>query len=115
MTHPLRAVVFLRFPILIIDLISSQIPHSFYYRCTNATTGESFFEIYGIIYGRRAPVPESEKQHRRKEMHMPIRDEHAKNPGTWCGLNRPDLEEKQVDTVIFGIPFDEAVSYRSGG
>lgn len=45
---------------------------------------------------------------------MPIRDEHAKNPGTWCGLNRPDLEEKQVDTVIFGIPFDEAVSYRGG-
>jgi len=45
---------------------------------------------------------------------MLVRDEHAKHPGTWCGLNRPDLTEKDSDTVIFGIPFDEAVSYRGG-
>lgn len=45
---------------------------------------------------------------------MPTRDEHALNPGTWCGLNKPDQSEQEVDTVIFGIPFDEAVSYREG-
>lgn len=42
------------------------------------------------------------------------RDKHASHPGTWCGLNRPDLDKLSADAVIFGIPFDEAVSYRGG-
>ncbi len=45
---------------------------------------------------------------------MLLKDEFAKDSGAWCSLNRPDLSEKEVDVVIFGIPFDEGVSYRSG-
>ncbi len=45
---------------------------------------------------------------------MPTKDLHALNPGAWCGLNKPEMNEKDADTVIFGIPFDEAVSYRGG-
>ena len=45
---------------------------------------------------------------------MLIKDEFAKDSGAWCSLNRPDLSENEVDVVIFGIPFDEGVSYRSG-
>lgn len=45
---------------------------------------------------------------------MITRDTFAKDPNVWCGLNKPDLSEKDVDAVIFGVPFDEAVSYRSG-
>ena len=37
------------------------------------------------------------------------------NPQSWCGLNRPDKKETEVDAVIFGIPFDGGVSYRGGG
>lgn len=33
---------------------------------------------------------------------------------SWCGLNNPDMSETDADAVIFGIPFDEGVSYRSG-
>jgi arginase family enzyme len=29
-------------------------------------------------------------------------------------LNRPDLCEKEADVVVFGIPYDEAASYRKG-
>ena len=45
---------------------------------------------------------------------MLTRDANALDPGVWCGLNQPTMSEKEVDTVIFGIPFDEAVSYRGG-
>jgi agmatinase len=45
---------------------------------------------------------------------MLIKDEYAKDSGAWCGLNRPELQENESDIVIFGIPFDEGVSYRSG-
>ncbi len=45
---------------------------------------------------------------------MRVRDGYAKDKGAWCALNRPDIEEKEADIVIFGIPFDEGVSYRSG-
>ncbi|NCB41848.1 MAG: agmatinase [Clostridia bacterium] len=45
---------------------------------------------------------------------MITKDKFAKDSGSWCGLNRPELSEKEVDAVIFGIPFDEAVSYRGG-
>lgn len=42
------------------------------------------------------------------------KDEFAKSKGIWHGLNRPDLSEKNADIVVFGIPYDEAVSYRKG-
>ena len=45
---------------------------------------------------------------------MLIKDEFAKDSGAWCNLNKPESSEKEVDVVIFGIPFDEGVSYRSG-
>lgn len=45
---------------------------------------------------------------------MKNRDKYAKDSGAWCNLNKPELSEKEVDVVIFGIPFDESVSYRSG-
>lgn len=45
---------------------------------------------------------------------MKNRDKFAKDSGAWCNLNKPDLSEKDVDVVVFGIPFDEGVSYRSG-
>lgn len=45
---------------------------------------------------------------------MLIKDEFAKDSGAWCSLNRSDLSENEVDAVVFGIPFDEGVSYRSG-
>jgi len=43
-----------------------------------------------------------------------IKDEYAKSNGIWCGLNRPNLSEKEADVVVFGIPYDEAASYRKG-
>ena len=45
---------------------------------------------------------------------MKNRDKYAKDSGAWCNLNKPELSEKEVDVVVFGIPFDESVSYRSG-
>lgn len=45
---------------------------------------------------------------------MLTKDKFALNKETWCGLNRPDLSEKESDIVIFGIPFDKGVSYRGG-
>lgn len=45
---------------------------------------------------------------------MITKDKFAKDPSAWAGLNKPDLSEDKVDAVIFGIPFDEAVSYRGG-
>lgn len=32
----------------------------------------------------------------------------------WAGLNNPDIENKDADLIIFGIPFDGSVSFRSG-
>ena len=45
---------------------------------------------------------------------MLVKDQYSKDSGAWCSLNQPDLTEKDVDIVIFGIPFDEGVSYRAG-
>ena len=45
---------------------------------------------------------------------MNFKNDHAKAPETWFGLNRPDKEVKDVDAVIFGIPYDGGVSYRGG-
>ncbi|MGN0711052.1 MAG: agmatinase [Anaerovoracaceae bacterium] len=45
---------------------------------------------------------------------MLVKNEHAKNPEIWCGLNRPGMAEKDADAVVFGIPFDGGVSYRGG-
>ncbi|HYE68488.1 MAG TPA: agmatinase [Anaerovoracaceae bacterium] len=45
---------------------------------------------------------------------MLVKDQYSKDSGAWCSLNQPGLTEKDVDVVIFGIPFDEGVSYRSG-
>jgi len=45
---------------------------------------------------------------------MQSKNEFVKNPKTWCGLNRPEMPEAKADVVIFGIPFDGAVSYRGG-
>lgn len=32
----------------------------------------------------------------------------------WAGLNKPDMDTRDVDVVIFGIPYDGGVSFRSG-
>lgn len=45
---------------------------------------------------------------------MRVKDEFAQNSGAWCNLNRPELTENEADVVIFGIPFDQGVSYRGG-
>ncbi len=45
---------------------------------------------------------------------MLVKNKDAQNPGAWCGLNQPDLLPEEADAVIFGIPFDKGVSYRSG-
>ena len=37
-----------------------------------------------------------------------------KDPKIWAGLNRPDLDSRDADIVVFGIPFDGSVSFRSG-
>ncbi|MGI6257716.1 MAG: agmatinase [Anaerovoracaceae bacterium] len=42
------------------------------------------------------------------------KDRFAMDKGAWCGLNRPEIEEKDADVVVFGVPFDGGVSYRSG-
>ncbi len=42
------------------------------------------------------------------------RDEHVTSEGTWFGLNCPEKKVEEVDVVVFGIPYDGGVSYRSG-
>lgn len=37
-----------------------------------------------------------------------------KDSKIWAGLNRPELKPDDADLVIFGIPFDGSVSFRSG-
>lgn len=32
----------------------------------------------------------------------------------WAGLNKPNITIEEADAVIFGIPYDEGVSFRSG-
>lgn len=32
----------------------------------------------------------------------------------WAGLHRPEIKEDETDAIIFGIPFDGRVSFRSG-
>jgi len=32
----------------------------------------------------------------------------------WFGLNRPDLDIKDADVAVYGVPFEDAVSYRRG-
>lgn len=45
---------------------------------------------------------------------MQIKKDYALKPETWCGLNKPEMAEKDADSVIFGIPYDGGVSYRGG-
>lgn len=42
------------------------------------------------------------------------KNEDVMDTASWCGLNKPEIEEKDADAVIFGIPFDGGVSYRGG-
>lgn len=49
-----------------------------------------------------------------EEKHMLKKSKDALDPQSWCGLNRPDRKETEVDAVLFGIPFDGGVSYRGG-
>ncbi len=37
-----------------------------------------------------------------------------KDKKLWAGLNNPDLKNEEADIVIFGIPYDGSVSFRSG-
>ena len=43
------------------------------------------------------------------------KDRYAKSKETWCGINNPHLSEKQVDVVVFGIPFAAWASSRARG
>ena len=40
--------------------------------------------------------------------------ERIKSPELWAGLNNPGMTMDDADVVIFGIPYDVAVSFRSG-
>ena len=37
-----------------------------------------------------------------------------KDRNIWARLNNPDLTIEEADAVIFGIPYDKGVSFRSG-
>ncbi|PAB59088.1 agmatinase [Anaeromicrobium sediminis] len=41
-------------------------------------------------------------------------NEMIKDHRIWAGLNKPDLSPDESDVLIFGIPFDGSVSFRSG-
>ncbi len=45
---------------------------------------------------------------------MREKDEFSKSKDAWFSLNKPEMKESEVDAVVFGIPFDEGVSYRGG-
>ncbi|WP_312353002.1 arginase family protein, partial [Aminipila sp.] len=45
---------------------------------------------------------------------MQKKNNDVKDKKTWCGLNQPEMKEKDADVVVFGIPFDGGVSYRGG-
>ncbi len=36
------------------------------------------------------------------------------DPKLWAGLNKPEIETKDADVVIFGMAYDGSVSFRSG-
>lgn len=42
------------------------------------------------------------------------KNENALSTATWFGLNKPEADVTEADTVIFGIPYDGGVSYRGG-
>lgn len=37
-----------------------------------------------------------------------------KDPNIWAGLNKPNITIEEADAIIFGIPYDKGVSFRSG-
>jgi len=41
-------------------------------------------------------------------------NEIIKDPGIWAGQNKPGLPLEKADVVVFSIPFDGGVSFRSG-
>lgn len=41
-------------------------------------------------------------------------EEMIKEEGLWAGLNRPQISMENADVVVFGIPFDGGVSFRTG-
>lgn len=43
-----------------------------------------------------------------------MKKKHHKKEKLWAGLNRPELGINEADIVIFGIPYDGSVSFRSG-
>ena len=43
-----------------------------------------------------------------------IKEEIIKDSNLWAGLNKPWLSPEESDIVIFGVPFDGGVSFRSG-
>ena len=34
----------------------------------------------------------------------------VKNPQSWCGLNNPEIDDRDADVIIFGIPFNIILS-----
>lgn len=40
--------------------------------------------------------------------------EMIKEEGIWAGLNRPGIKMEEADVVVYGIPYDGGVSFRSG-
>ena len=36
------------------------------------------------------------------------------DPKLWAGLNKPNISMENTDVIVFGIPFDGSVSFRSG-
>ena len=45
---------------------------------------------------------------------MKSTNEMIKETEIWAGLNSPDIDKKDADIAVFGIPFDGGVSFRSG-
>lgn len=45
---------------------------------------------------------------------MKTTEEMIQEQSLWAGLNRPEVSIEQADVVVFGIPFDGGVSFRSG-
>lgn len=41
-------------------------------------------------------------------------DSMIQNPDIWGGLNQPQITTTEADAVVFGIPWDGSVSFRSG-
>ena len=41
-------------------------------------------------------------------------EEMIRDTNLWAGLNKPELSPEDADIVIFGVPFDGGVSFRSG-